>query len=166
MSTLSVTTINTANSTTDLTLKTGNTSGPSLVVDSTGNFSFTNGNIGIGNTAPALDLYLNGSAAAAIGTLTDSANIAVDMSTYNNFSVTLSGNRNIDNPSGLQPGQAGVIFLVQDATGTRTLSWSSYWKFESNTAPTLSTVGNSIDMIQYVVRTSTHIVVQEILDVG
>lgn len=42
MSTLSVTTINTANGTTDLTLKSGNTSGATLVVGAGSNISITN----------------------------------------------------------------------------------------------------------------------------
>lgn len=51
MSTLSVTTINTANSTTDLTLKTGNTSGPEIVLAANGSTSINNiDNLSIGNS--------------------------------------------------------------------------------------------------------------------
>ena len=52
MSTLSVTTINTANSTTDLTLKTGNTSGPEIVLAANGSTLFNNvSTLSIGNTS-------------------------------------------------------------------------------------------------------------------
>ena len=52
MSTLSVTTINTANSTTDLTLKTGNTSGPEIVLSANGSTSINNiDNLSIGNSS-------------------------------------------------------------------------------------------------------------------
>ena len=51
MSTLSVTTINTANSTTDLTLKTGNTSGPEIVLAANGSTSINNiDTLSVGNT--------------------------------------------------------------------------------------------------------------------
>ena len=51
MSTLSVTTINTANSTTDLTLKTGNTSGPEIVLAANGSALFNNVNtLSVGNS--------------------------------------------------------------------------------------------------------------------
>jgi hypothetical protein len=51
MSTLSVTTINTANSTTDLTLKTGNTSGPEIVLAANGSTSINNINtLSVGNS--------------------------------------------------------------------------------------------------------------------
>jgi len=44
MSTLNVTTIQTANGTTDLTLRTGNTSGPVIVVGANGSFTYSNVN--------------------------------------------------------------------------------------------------------------------------
>lgn len=124
------------------------------------------GNVGIGNTAPALTLYVNGSAAGAVGTLTDAANVTVDLSAFNNYNLTLNGNRNINNPTGLQPGQSGVIFLSQNTSGGQVPTWSSFWKFPGNTAPTLSTSASAVDAIVYVVRTSTSITAQAILNVG
>ena len=162
-------------STNSSTLSIGNSTVNTQITQNTmrlGNSSVTftvasNGNVGIGgNTTPTVDLYVNGSAAGAIGTLTDSANIAVDMATFNNFTVTLGGNRNIDNPTNLVPGQSGIMFLVQDGTGGRTLSWGSYWKFTTNTAPSLTGTANSVDCVSYVVRNSTNIVTQFIEDVG
>jgi hypothetical protein len=62
MSTLSVTTINTANSTTDLTLKTGNTSGPEIVLAANGSTLFNNVSaLSIGNTSiDSESFYING----------------------------------------------------------------------------------------------------------
>ena len=52
MSTLSVTTIDTANSTTDLTLKTGNTSGPEIVLSANGSTLFNNvSTLSVGNAS-------------------------------------------------------------------------------------------------------------------
>jgi len=51
MSTLTVTTVDTANSTTNLTLKTGNTTGPEIVLLSSGTTSLNNINsLSIGNS--------------------------------------------------------------------------------------------------------------------
>jgi len=62
MSTLSVTTINTANSTTDLTLKTGNTSGPEIVLSANGSTLFNNVSaLSVGNTSiDSESFYING----------------------------------------------------------------------------------------------------------
>ena len=57
----------------------------------------------------------------------------------------------------LKTKETGSIFLVQDATGSRTLSFGSYWDFSGGTAPTLSTTANAVDRIDYVVRTTTSI---------
>lgn len=100
----------------------------------------------------------SGGQRGAITTLTDAATITPDFAANNNFTVTLGGNRSIANPTNIVAGQSGSIFLVQDATGSRTLSWGSYWDFANGgTAPTLSTAANAVDRIDYVVRTSTSI---------
>jgi hypothetical protein len=89
--------------------------------------------------------------------LTDVANIASDFNDSNFFSVTLGGNRTLDNPSNLVAGQSGSIFITQDATGSRTLAFGSYWDFAGGTTPSLSTVADTVDRLDYVVRTSTSI---------
>lgn len=94
---------------------------------------------------------------AAIVALTDGATIAIDMSTGFNFSVTLAGNRAISNPTNPKVGQSGVILISQDATGSRTLSWGSYFKWSGGTAIVLSTAANSVDCISYFVKSSTEI---------
>ena len=92
-----------------------------------------------------------------ITTLTDGANISVNLADSNNFTVTLAGNRTIDNPSNIVAGQSGSIFIVQDGTGSRTLAYGSYYDFVGGTAPTLSTAASAVDRIDYVVRSSTSI---------
>ena len=128
----------------------------------------------IGGTAAAAGTFTTATAATVVGThnayaniiaLTDAATIAVDMSVTggNNFSVTLAGNRTLGNPTGLTAGQSGIIYVTQDATGSRTLAYSSYWK---GTAPTLTTTPNAVDALVYTVRTSTSITFQSILNIA
>lgn len=93
-----------------------------------------------------------------ITTLTDGANISINLADSNNFTVTLAGNRTLDNPSNIVAGQSGSIFVVQDGTGSRTLAYGSYYDFAGGTAPTLTAgAGGAIDRIDYVVRSSTSI---------
>jgi predicted acyltransferase (DUF342 family) len=113
--------------------------------------------MGIGTTSPAKKFTLDGSSLATIGTLTDGATITPNFDTNQNFSVTLGGNRTLANPSNIDAGQTGSIFVVQDGTGSRTLSFGSYWKFAGGTPPTLSTAAGSVDRIDYIVYTATAI---------
>jgi len=117
----------------------------------------TGNNVGIGTSSPAKQLEITKSARAIITSLTDATSITSDFDTAQNFAVTLGGNRTLENPSNIDPGQTGSIFVVQDGTGGRTLSFGSYWKFAGGTAPTLSTAISAVDRIDYVVYTSTAI---------
>ncbi len=92
-----------------------------------------------------------------ITALADAANIETDLALSNFFSVTLAGNRTLDNPTNIVSGQSGSIFITQDGTGTRTLAYGSYWGFNGGNAPLLSTAGGSVDRLDYVVRTATSI---------
>ena len=92
-----------------------------------------------------------------ITSLTDEATITPNFNDSNFFSVTLKGNRTLANPTNLVAGQSGSIFITQDATGSRTLAFGSYWDFAGGVAPSLSTGANVVDRLDYVVRNSTSI---------
>jgi len=144
----------TLNQTTDAVTSFANT--PSL----TGNNTLSGTNTFSGAMSATGNAYM------AIDALTDASTIAVDMSVGNNFSVTLGGNRTLGNPTNLTAGQSGVIFIAQDGTGSRTLAYSSYWDFPSQTAPTLTTTANAVDVLVYTVRSSTSIAAQLITNIG
>jgi hypothetical protein len=95
-------------------------------------------------------------AVAEIGTLTDGATVTPDFAANCNFTLTISGNRTLANPTNITAGQTGSIFIIQ-GTGSNALSWGSYWDFTGGTAPTLSTASGAVDRVDYVVRTSTSI---------
>jgi hypothetical protein len=97
---------------------------------------------------------LEGRYAVEIATLTDGATITADFGANQNFEVTLGGNRTLANPTNTVVGQTGSIFVAQDATGGRTLSFGSDWEFPAGTAPTLSSAANAVDRIDYIVRAS------------
>jgi len=110
---------------------------------------------GLGETTSSDQL--EGRYAVEVATLTDGANISVDLGANQNFTVTLAGNRTLDNPTNIVVGQTGSIFIIQDGTGSRTLSFGSYYDFAGGTAPTLTTTAAAVDRIDYVVRTATSI---------
>ena len=101
-----------------------------------------------------------------ITTLTDAATIAIDLADSNNFKVTLGGSRQLGNPSNMISGQSGAIWITQDATGSRTLNYDSYWDFAGGSAPTLTTSGTSVDCLVYAVQSSTRITTQAILNLS
>jgi hypothetical protein len=101
----------------------------------------------------------------AVVALTDAANIATNMALANNFSVTLGGNRTLDNPTNQTAGQGGVIVITQDGTGSRTLAYGSNWKFPSGTAPTLTTTASAVDVLVYQVESASRITARVVNDV-
>ena len=85
------------------------------------------------------------------------ANVTLDFANAQMFSITLGTNSNLNRPSNLTVGQSGTIFVIQDGTGSRTLSYSSVFDFVGGTAPTLTTTASAVDRIDYVVRTTSSI---------
>jgi hypothetical protein len=83
--------------------------------------------------------------------LTDGATITSNADTTDIGTVTLGGNRTISNPSGSPVhGQQIQYHLRQDATGGRTVTWSSAFRFGTDiTLPTLTTTGSKTDYIGF-----------------
>jgi hypothetical protein len=86
--------------------------------------------------------------------LTDEGNITADLNTGINFKVTLAGNRTLANLANAQPGDSGIIIVTQDATGGRTLTYGTNWRFPGGAAAggVLSTAPNAVDLLTYFVR--------------
>ena len=99
---------------------------------------------------------------SALGNKT--GDVTIDMKTANNFSMTLTGNIVLKNPTTIAAGQSGVNYIIQDGTGGRTWSAESYWDFPSGTLPTLSTGANAVDAVVWHARTASKITAQVVLD--
>lgn len=97
--------------------------------------------------------------AGALTALTDGSSIPIDFSTGINFSVTIAGNRVLSNPTNPKVGQSGMIAVTQDSTGGRTLSFGSNYKFFDGLAPDLLTTAGAINLLYYVVLSTTQIVI-------
>jgi hypothetical protein len=110
----------------------------------------------VGAVTNGQQTYTGGQVGAVLS-LTDAANISTDLALSNNFQVTLGGNRILDNPTNDGISQSGSIFIIQDGTGSRTLSYGTDWKFAGGTGPTISTAAGAIDRLDYIVQTATAI---------
>jgi hypothetical protein len=114
------------------------------------------------NGAPqlnAVNAWSAGQSAAPVA-LTFGSTITPNFSSGNIFTVTLTGNATLANPSNLVAGQCGQIFITQDATGSRTLGYSSDWKFPGGTAPTLTATAGATDVLSFCSWTNALIAAQ------
>ena len=84
-------------------------------------------------------------------TLTDGSTITWDASTQDVAKVTLGGNRTLGSASNGTTGQFISLLIIQDGTGSRTLTWNAAYEFAADTAPTLTTTASAEDRIDYVV---------------
>lgn len=87
--------------------------------------------------------------------LTDGATITVDATLGNVYTVTLGGNRTMAAPTGPLDGQTISIYVTQDGTGSRTLTWNAAFKFAGATPPTLSASAGKVDLFTMQYRAAT-----------
>ena len=82
-------------------------------------------------------------------TLTDASTITWNTDLGQTATVTLTDNRTVGAPTNLKDGAYYGLAVYQDATGSRTLTWNSIFKWASATAPTLSTAASSKDFFTF-----------------
>ena len=92
-----------------------------------------------------------------ITTLSSASTVTPNFADSNNFTLTLGQSLTLANPSNCTAGQSGSIFLVQNSSGNKTITFGSYWDFAGGSAPTISTAANAVDRLDYIVRSSTSI---------
>ena len=82
-------------------------------------------------------------------TLTDQATVTWDASTQDVCKLTLGGNRTMAAPTNNTTGQFISILVIQDGTGSRTITCNAVYEFASDTAPTLTTTANLGDVFVF-----------------
>ena len=85
----------------------------------------------------------------AEATLTDQATIAWDVSTSPVAKVTLAGNRTLGAGTNAQTGQFVSLLIIQDGTGSRTVTFNAAYEFTEDTAPTLTTTAAKGDLFVF-----------------
>jgi len=82
-------------------------------------------------------------------TLVDGASISWDASANQVTSVTITDNRTMAAPTNLVDGAVYLLVIIQDGTGSRTMSWNAVFKFTGGTAPTLTTTASAKDILVF-----------------
>ena len=82
-------------------------------------------------------------------TLTDGSSITWNAETQDVAKVTLGGNRTLGAASSATTGQFISLLIIQDGTGSRTLTWNAAYEFAADTAPTLTTTAAKGDLFVF-----------------
>jgi hypothetical protein len=107
-------------------------------------------NIGLSVSTKGTGLILfNDGAYNADATLTDGATITWDVGSSPVAKVTLGGNRTLSAPTNSASGQFISLTVIQDATGSRLLTWNSAYEFTGDVAPTLTTTASKADVFVF-----------------
>jgi len=81
--------------------------------------------------------------------LVDGATINWDMADEAVAKVTLGGNRTLNAPTNGSTGQFASLLVIQDRTGSRTLTWNAVYEFKDDIAPTLTITGGKGDLFTF-----------------
>jgi hypothetical protein len=71
------------------------------------------------------------------------------MATESVAKVTLADNRTLNAPTNGSTGQFASLLIIQDGTGTRTLTWNAVYEFATDTAPTLTATAGLADLFTF-----------------
>ena len=82
-------------------------------------------------------------------TLSDGSTPAWNSLTEPVAKITIAGNRTIGAASGGVAGAFISLLIIQDGTGSRTMSWNAAYEFKDDTAPTLTTTANKGDLFVF-----------------
>ena len=95
------------------------------------------------------NIVYSGSSVTVEDTLTDGSTITWNAINSPVAKVTLAGNRTITVSNNLGTGQYISVLVIQDGTGSRTLTWNAMFEFKDDTAPTLTTTASKGDLFTF-----------------
>ena len=123
-----------------------------LILDTnSGNITITdgaNGDIEFTNNGTG-KVKFNDAAYFPEATLTDGSSISWDVQSSPVAKVTLGGNRDLGAGTNGVAGQFVSLLVIQDGTGSRTLSFNAVYEFKDDTAPTLTTTASKGDLFVF-----------------
>lgn len=95
------------------------------------------------------NIVYSGSSLTVEDTLADGSTITWNAINSPVAKVTLAGNRTITVSNNLGTGQYISVLVIQDGTGSRTLTWNAMFEFKDDTAPTLTTTASKGDLFTF-----------------
>jgi hypothetical protein len=119
------------------------------VIKGTGTTAITAATAGTDFVAPGTATNFTAQQYFGTSTLTDGTTISWAANTAQVATVTIAGNRTMAAPSGLVSGAFYALNVIQDATGSRTMTWNAVFKWTGGVAPTLSTAANAKDFFVF-----------------
>ena len=105
----------------------------------------------------AADLALLAGGADTLTDTSNTGNVALDFSQYQNFILTFTGNVTLTNPTTEVIGQSGFIICIQDGTGSRTVSLGTDYETAASAGLTLTATASATDLVPYLVVASGRI---------
>lgn len=116
--------------------------------ESTFTYNKANNTMTISGTAIISGVIDDTAANAVSQTLSDGATINWNTASGRVATVTIAGNRTMAAPTNLKVGTY-ILSVIQDATGSRTLTWNAVFKWPGGVAPTLTTTGSARDVFSF-----------------
>ena len=100
-----------------------------------------------------VDQTWTGAQRATVTALTSATTISINFNDSNDFSLTMAHDATLDTPTGTEvAGQHGSIFITQDATTPRTLSFNAAYLWVGGTDATITATTSAKDTIDYRIR--------------
>ena len=81
----------------------------------------------------------------------NSGSVTLDFDANQNFVLTLTGNVTLANPTTEKVGQSGFIALIQDGTGSRTVTLGTDYETAAGAGLTLTATASATDLVPYVI---------------
>jgi len=107
--------------------------------------------------AETLKTSFGGGVVGKTSTANATGSTTLDYDANQNFILTFTGNVTLANPSTESVGQSGIIVIIQDGTGSRSIATGTDYEWPAGTEPAISTAANSVDILPYFVDASNSI---------
>lgn len=102
-----------------------------------------------------------------LDTMTDGATVTLDLDAAEKVHSVVLGDNRILAVSNSAIGERFLLRLVQDATGSRTVTWWSTITWPGGSAPTLTTTANKVDVFEFIVTaTDTYECILQTQNIG
>lgn len=178
--TLSGTTV--TGNTAQFTNLTGTSAGFTTVTGTT----VTGQNIGVGSGITFPDATVQTTAAVVVGNVATTTGIqtftaaqrgavvvvpyatgiSLNLSSGNNYQITLTGSTTLQNPTNIVSGQAGIVTIIQ-GTASNTVAFATGWHYPggSGSTPTVTATSGAVDLLVYYTKDSSSVAFRLVQDV-
>jgi hypothetical protein len=98
--------------------------------------------------------------------MADGATITPDLNAGSVLTVTIAGNRTMAAPTNELAGQRGLIHIIQDGTGNRTITWNAAWKFQNGFPERPDPTANATTVYEFYVRGTDDVIIKRFYSSG